>query len=132
MSEFTEKPKREQANVFRKAAILIEHQPILPKHTYKDQNGNYCTLAAILVANDIPVHNYGPENNDLRWNKAVEYLGPEAKGFFGTVKEPSEMGDKVSYFEQYNNMPSVTKEVAAKGLRSIARAIEHGGKFGVR
>lgn len=127
MSEFTNKPKREQATVFRKAAVLIEGQPYLPKLRYKDPGtGYFCALGALAVANGDTV-NFAPVNTPTG-RAGGEFFGPAPLEYLSDHGGTTDCGTS---FENFNNKNDTTKETVATAFRQIARAIEHGGRFGV-
>lgn len=127
MSEFTEKTKRQQSDVFRKAAVLIERQPKLAKARYKDTDGCLCALAALAIANGDEVDS-SPYKTPVGLG-GVDFFGPTPKEYISTHGGSSPYGTS---FENYNNQKHIQNEDVAKGFREIARAIDHGGKFGCK
>ncbi len=129
MININDKTKREQAQVFRKAAVLIESMPKLAKVIYRDESDcSMCAVGALAVANgDLEFINMDrnyPENT-------YQYTDvPAATKYLKT--EEGQWGCEASSWEEYNNRSDVDKEHVASAFRKVARAIEHGDNFDYR
>lgn len=136
--KFENLPKRKKAAIFRKAAAIIDGQPHLAKNNYKDEYGCACMVGALAEAADgtpLPVWKYEAEKDE--WGNSTFHvtadlpkIAPEAEEYIRT-ESVRIRGYSTRIMEAFNNFPQVGKKEASTALRKIARAIEHGGKFGV-